>query len=778
MHSRNHKKGVNTMDKHGLTKILAISIIVSAMICTVSAGPANMSVSQVKLEGMGAIQKAIDANGGNWTVGKTSVSELTVDEKKRLCGARISGQIPDDAKFARLPVRASVTYAESFDWRNKDGKDWMTPVKYQGMCGSCWAFSALGVVEAAINIHANDPDIDIDLSEQHLISDCCIAGSCEGGCPDYALGYVRDKGVSDEKCFPYTRINSECTPCSDWAENPWKIENYVYVSPSKDAFKSALQEYGPLSVVLTVPGDWFYYVGGVYTPTWSANDGVGWANHGVVLVGWNDSEGCWIIKNSWGSGWGEDGYAKVLYGNLEKYNYAYAVTGIVHDEANQPPIAGASASPESGTAPFDVAFTGTGADSDGTITSYEWTFGDGASSTSQNPTHTYKVSGTYTATLTVTDDDGATGSDSVAITVNESMTGSWITPVAATASSYYGKYAPKNAIDDNPRTHWFTERDVSPPCWIQFDLGGTKPISKVRAIIYRKDVPMTLDVLISNDDANWETVVTGFTVTEGGTFVEIPFAQTNARYIRLHETGFARMYGHCTEFDAYVGGSANQPSVAGVSASPQSGTMPLDVAFAGTGSDRYGTAVSYEWTFGDGVTSTSQNPTHIYNSPGTYTATLTMTYYNGATSSDRVAITVNEAMAGSWINPVAATASSHYDGKYAPKNAIDDDPKTHWFTKRYAVPPCWIQFDLGSVKQVNKVRVIIYRKDVPMTLDVRISNDDANWETVVSGATITEGGTFVEIPFAQTDARYIRLHETGFAQMYGQCTEFDAYACT
>ena len=630
------------MDKHRITNILAISIIVSAMICTVSAGPTNMSVSQVELEGMNAIQKAIDANGGNWTAGETSVSELTVEEKKQLCGARI-GEIPEDAQFARLPVRAGVTYAESFDWRNKDGKDWMTPVKSQSSCGSCWAFSALGVVEAAINIYTNDSDIDMDLSEQHLVSDCCSAGSCGGGWPDWALKYVRDTGVPDESCFPYIRKNSACTPCSDWAENPWKIENYKYVSPSKDAFKSALQEYGPLSVVLTVPDDWFYYTGGVYEPAWSATDGVGWANHAVVLVGWDDSESCWIIKNSWGSGWGEQGYARVLYGNLEKYNYAYAVTGIVHEGANKPPVAGASASSTSGTAPLDIAFTGTGSDSDGTVVSYEWTFGDGTSSTSQNPTHIYNSPGTYTATLTVTDDDRATGSDSVAITVT---------------------------------------------------------------------------------------------------------------------------------------GSANKPPVAGASASPTSGTAPLTVAFTGTGSDSDGTVVSYEWTFGDGTSSTAQNPTHIYNSPGTYTATLTVTDDDEATGSDSVAIIVTGSATGTWVTPVAATASSYYSSTYAPTMAIDDDTRTRWFTTRYDGPPCWIQFDLGSVKQVSKVRAIIFYRDVPMTLDVQVSNDAANWDTVVSGATITEGGTFVEIPFAQTDARYIRLYETGFARMYGQCTEFDAYAHT
>jgi len=200
--------------------------------------------------------------------------------------------------------------------------------------------------------------------------------------------------------------------------------------------------------------------------------------------------------------------------------------------------------------------------------------------------------------------------------------------------------------------------------------------------------------------------------------------------------------------------------------------------FTGTGSDSDGTVVSYEWTFGDGTNSTSQNETHTYNIPGTYTATLTATDDDGATGSDSVVITVNESMTGSWINPVAATASSHYSKTYDPTKAIDDKIGTRWFTEQYDGTPCWIQFDLGYVKQVSNVRAIIYRKDVPMTLDVQVSNDTVNWETVVSGATITEGGTFVEIPFEQTDARYIRLHETDFPRMYGQCTEFDVYAHT
>jgi|GEM_PF-3006820 len=514
------------MGKHILTSLIVISIISLASICTVSADSDDAPVSPVELETIDDIQDAIDAEGSDWTAGTTSVSELTVEEKRQLCGAR-TGEIPGDAQLVRQPLQGGVS-CDAFSWCDKDDTNWMTPVKNQGMCGSCWAFSALGVVEAVINIQSNDSDRDIDLSEQHLVSDCCSAGSCRGGWPDEALKYIRDTGVPDESCSPYAGGDCACTPCSDWAEDPWKVVDYEYVSSTTDSFKYALQTYGPLSVVLSAPDDWFYYSGGVYEPVWSDSDGVGWANHAVILVGWNDSEGCWIIKNSWGTGWGEQGYARVLYGDLEKYNYAYAVTGIVHDDcgnpsihvepaeinvtmsardrslanltirnygdfqltytitddaswltpastsgaiepgpgaltcvvvslnasnleagnytgeiriesndlnnatviipvaltvtpANQPPVAAASAIQESGTTYLTVLFTGSGEDNDGVITSYEWTFGDGRSSTLQNPGHTYDSPDTYTATLTLTDDCGATGSDNVTVTISPTL---------------------------------------------------------------------------------------------------------------------------------------------------------------------------------------------------------------------------------------------------------------------------------------------------------------------------------------------------------------------
>ncbi len=267
------------------------------------------------------VQDAIFDAGANWTAGPTTVSGLTTTEKRMLS---LRGPAPHRGK-APVPAPMGVTYGAAFDWRNKDGKNWVTPVKSQGGCGSCWAFGAIGTVESAVMIYTDDPDKDIDLSEQHLVSDCCSAGSCSGGWTDWAFDYVRDTGVPDEGCFPYTATNCACGPCADWENRVWQITDYVSVESTEGDFKFAIQEYGPLSVVLSVPDDWYYYRSGVYMPVTN----VGWANHAVVLVGWDDSDGCWIIKNSWGQGWGENGYARVKYGDLEKYNYAHAITGVV-----------------------------------------------------------------------------------------------------------------------------------------------------------------------------------------------------------------------------------------------------------------------------------------------------------------------------------------------------------------------------------------------------------------------------------------------------------------
>jgi hypothetical protein len=89
----------------------------------------------------------------------------------------------------------------SWDWRNVNGENWLTPVKSQGKCGSCWAFSTVGTIEATYKIEQADSTLNPDLSEQDLVS-CSNAGSCDGGNLVLAFNHAKAKGICDESCFP------------------------------------------------------------------------------------------------------------------------------------------------------------------------------------------------------------------------------------------------------------------------------------------------------------------------------------------------------------------------------------------------------------------------------------------------------------------------------------------------------------------------------------------------------------------------------------------------
>ena len=237
----------------------------------------------------------------------------------------------------------------SFDWRNYAGSNWMTPVKNQGGCGSCWAFSAVGVAEAAHNIGTNDPALDLDLSEQYLVSDCHSVWpfqTCCGGYKVDALEYIRDTGIPDEDCMSYVdgascscsgitcssnctyRILGDCSDsscsdrCGDWSSRSVNITSTGYVGTNPTNIKQALVDYGPLAVSVGI--------GSFYGGSWDGDiyrcSDDGGTNHAVAIVGYDDSGGYWWVRNSWGSGWNVDGHYKVGYGecSIEEYVY-YAV---------------------------------------------------------------------------------------------------------------------------------------------------------------------------------------------------------------------------------------------------------------------------------------------------------------------------------------------------------------------------------------------------------------------------------------------------------------------
>ncbi len=213
----------------------------------------------------------------------------------------------------------------TWDWRNAvvDGVsgDWTTPIRNQGQCGSCYAFARLGALEASMKIASKSPTTAVDLSEQFIVS-CGTewAGDgifgCDGGYFDTTCNFIKTYGSIPETCFPYTSGGGSVPPCSEkcsnWPSLVSRIDDWHMVASDTTSLKNAMVAHGPLTVTMTVYDDFYGYSGGVYEHPGSDPDPT---NHMVVIVGYNDNEQCWICKNQWGTGWGEDGYFRITYGD-------------------------------------------------------------------------------------------------------------------------------------------------------------------------------------------------------------------------------------------------------------------------------------------------------------------------------------------------------------------------------------------------------------------------------------------------------------------------------
>jgi C1A family cysteine protease len=188
-------------------------------------------------------------------------------------------------------------------------------------------------MEGTLRVQRSAPDLQVDLSEAHLFY--CHGRStgqtCDTGwIPDQALTKCRDIGITDESCYPYTAGDQDCSNlCSDWSSRVTRATEFHQVASRSD-MKEWLATKGPLTACFVVFSDFFNYTGGVYHHVSGEAEG----GHAVAIVGYDDSEGCWIVKNSWNDGWGEDGFFRIAYGECEIDTWQVcAVDGIA--EPNQ-----------------------------------------------------------------------------------------------------------------------------------------------------------------------------------------------------------------------------------------------------------------------------------------------------------------------------------------------------------------------------------------------------------------------------------------------------------
>ncbi|XP_051113846.1 cysteine proteinase 3-like [Andrographis paniculata] len=200
---------------------------------------------------------------------------------------------------------------ESKDWR-KTGI--VSAVKDQGSCGSCWTFSTTGALEAA---YSQKFGKNISLSEQQLV-DCAGAFNnfgCNGGLPSQAFEYIKyNGGLETEEAYPYTGKDGDCKYSSKNAAA--QVRDSVNITlGAEDELKHAVAFVRPVSVAFEVVDGFRAYKNGVYTSTSCGSTPMD-VNHAVLAVGYGVENGIpyWLIKNSWGADWGDDGYFKMEMG--------------------------------------------------------------------------------------------------------------------------------------------------------------------------------------------------------------------------------------------------------------------------------------------------------------------------------------------------------------------------------------------------------------------------------------------------------------------------------
>ncbi|WP_157493802.1 PKD domain-containing protein [Draconibacterium sediminis] len=601
------------------------------------------------------INKNLKEKGKHWIAGPTSVSELSYGERKKLYGQSTfpagfeyyAGGVISASSTASTSTddgtlksaTAASPYVGEWDWRNRHGKNWMTSIKDQSTCGSCWAFSTTAATEALVNIFYNQK-LNLDLSEQVLVS-CSGAGDCDGGYPSYALDYITNTGLIDEAAFPYSAslesCNSKSTPASELIKIGGKIYTGTTANPlTEETVKRMLIQNGPLSSGLY---NWAHTMALVGYKVVEVGDQFFSSSYGFTTIQAGDplvGKTVWIFKNSWGINFGDAGYVYVDEPDLSNMLYTqglktpvvsaiknyqvicddrdgdgYYWWGLGPKPANCPPCPDLADGDDSDATkgPLDeygycMPLGGTAAPvanfsankttvntnetvsfsdlSTNSPTSWSWTLegGSPATSTAQNPTVTYSTAGTYKVTLTATNADGSnTKSVDNYITVTEPV----IAPVADFSAG------PRSL--EKGGTVTFSDLSTNTPTsWSWTFEGGNPATSTAKNPTVTYNSSGSYKVILTATNAGGSNTKTAYNYIEVTEPVVLPVADFAANKTIIN-TGES-------------------------------------VSFSDLSSD----ATARSWTFegGSPTTSTAQNPVVTYYTSGTYKVTIIATNADGS----------------------------------------------------------------------------------------------------------------------------------------------------
>lgn len=248
-----------------------------------------------------AHNREYDAGLQTWYMALTEFADYTPDEYQQLRSTHLA---PSQFQFAAVEASAGDN-PDAVDWRTKGA---VTPVKNQGGCGSCWAFSATETVESHYFIATGDL---LELSPQTYVNcvenpnECGGTGGCEGATMELAFNLTVTTGIALETDLPYKGSDEKCVAYKPAVKATGYVKN-----PENDAkaLETALATKGPQSITVAA-GSWQLYGGGIFTGCSKGLFGDNTLDHGVQAVGY--SADYWIVRNSWGASWGEKGFIRI-----------------------------------------------------------------------------------------------------------------------------------------------------------------------------------------------------------------------------------------------------------------------------------------------------------------------------------------------------------------------------------------------------------------------------------------------------------------------------------
>jgi len=285
----------------GLVMVILVAVFVTVPSQALQKGEMpDRSERQAKIQTeLESMQAEIEADGYTFTVGPNPAMQYSLEE---LCNFR------PDLPLPAMHLREAIdNLPDRVNSLPSSYTGYYTSIKNQGSCGSCWAFAAVGLLESMV---LKNDGIEVDLSEQYMLSCNPWDWGCNGGY--WPQDMLVDPGAAMESCFPYVATEVPCQPCP----TPYQIQSWAFVTednvvPDTDLIKQAIYTYGAVQSGVYVD-HWFQmYTGGVLN---RCKKKVNWSNHAIILCGWDDAKGAWLLKNSWGPGWGENGFMWISYG--------------------------------------------------------------------------------------------------------------------------------------------------------------------------------------------------------------------------------------------------------------------------------------------------------------------------------------------------------------------------------------------------------------------------------------------------------------------------------